>query len=104
MTTAFAPTHEIVFTPVTGAPRTILVALTDEGAAYTREEWESETVVEVKVTLAVVITDDAHLHGPSHYAAGIDGMPQTFARGALVQLRLHASPLRVSRVQCHALA
>ena len=31
MTTAFAPTHEIVFTPVTGAPRTILVALTDEG-------------------------------------------------------------------------
>lgn len=46
MSTAFSPTHEIIFTPDAGAPRTILVALTDEGAAYTREEWESETAAD----------------------------------------------------------
>lgn len=46
MNTTFVATHEIIFTPVTGAPRTILVALTDDGAAYTREEWESETAAD----------------------------------------------------------
>ena len=42
MTTEFRPTHEIVFTPAKGTPVTYLVHL-DDGSAYTRDEWESET-------------------------------------------------------------
>lgn len=45
-TESFAPTHRITFTPAGGAPREILVCLTDEGAAYTREEWEAETAAD----------------------------------------------------------
>ena len=46
MNIPFVPTHEIIFTPATGAPRTILVALAENGAAYTRKEWESETATD----------------------------------------------------------
>lgn len=42
MNTEFRPTHEIVFTPARGTPTTYLVHL-DDGSAYTRAEWESET-------------------------------------------------------------
>lgn len=42
MNTTFAPTHRITFTPATGDARVYDVCLCD-GAAYTREEWESES-------------------------------------------------------------
>lgn len=42
---AFCATHEITFTPANGTPRATLVALID-GAAYTREEWGSESAAD----------------------------------------------------------
>jgi len=48
MTTKFHPTHEIVFTPAKGTPTTYLVHL-DDGSAYTRDEWESETAADWEV-------------------------------------------------------
>lgn len=36
------PTHRITFRPAGGEARVTLVHLTDEGAAYDREEWEAE--------------------------------------------------------------
>lgn len=38
----FQPTHKITFTPAQGEPSTWLVMLTDEGPAYTAEEWDDD--------------------------------------------------------------
>lgn len=40
MTTSFRPTHKITFTARDGERTDFVVMLHDEGAAYSREEWE----------------------------------------------------------------